>query len=161
MLSRATDPPGPMATDTYLIYHRAQISASAEGKIFWMRSFSEGPDADRGVYGISVAAELVGMGVQTLRLYETRGLLEPDRTDGGTRRYATNDLHRLRRIGELVDAGLNIAGIAMVLDLEAHNAQLLAEKEQTPMEPTTSALGQGFEARAMPRPGGEVGASQD
>lgn len=85
-------------------------------------------DADRGVYAISVAAELVGMGVQTLRLYESRGLLEPDRTDGGTRRYSTNDLDRLRRIGELIAAGLNLAGIARVLDLETQNAQLRAEK---------------------------------
>ncbi len=88
------------------------------------------PDADRGVYGISVAAELVGMGVQTLRLYEARGLLEPDRTAGGTRRYSANDLDRLRRIGSLLDAGLNLAGIGMVLDLETENAQLRAEKEE-------------------------------
>jgi DNA-binding transcriptional MerR regulator len=88
-------------------------------------------DADRGVYGISVAAELVGMGVQTLRLYESRGLLEPERTDGGTRRYSENDLSRLRRIGQLLDAGLNLAGIGMVLDLETENAQLRAEREQT------------------------------
>ena len=47
---------------------------------------------DRGVYGISVAAELVGMGVQTLRLYESRGLLEPARTEGGTRRYSEHDI---------------------------------------------------------------------
>lgn len=87
-------------------------------------------DGDRGVYGISVAAELVGMGVQTLRLYEARGLLEPARTDGGTRRYSDNDLTRLRRIGDLLDAGLNLAGISMVLDLEAQNDQLRAEKEQ-------------------------------
>jgi MerR family transcriptional regulator, heat shock protein HspR len=87
-------------------------------------------DRDRGVYGISVAAELVGMGVQTLRLYEARGLLEPARTDGGTRRYSDNDLTRLRRIGDLLDAGLNLAGISMVLDLEAQNDQLRAEKEQ-------------------------------
>ncbi|HET6868056.1 MAG TPA: MerR family transcriptional regulator [Solirubrobacteraceae bacterium] len=87
-------------------------------------------DADRGVYGISVAAELVGMGVQTLRLYESRGLLEPDRTDGGTRRYSENDLSRLRRIGQLLDAGLNLAGVGMVLDLETENAQLRAEGEQ-------------------------------
>lgn len=87
-------------------------------------------DADRGVYGISVAAELVGMGVQTLRLYESRGLLEPDRTAGGTRRYSPNDLDRLRRIGELLAAGLNLAGIGMVLDLETQNAQLRAEKEE-------------------------------
>lgn len=81
-------------------------------------------DPDRGVYGISVAAELVGLGTQTLRLYEARGLLHPERTGGGTRRYSSNDLDRLRRIAELVGAGLNLAGIAMVLDLEAQNAHL-------------------------------------
>ena len=86
------------------------------------------PDRNRGVYGISVAAELVGMGVQTLRLYEARGLLEPERTEGGTRRYSAADLDRLRRIGELLAAGLNLAGIGMVLDLEAQNSQLRAEK---------------------------------
>ena len=82
------------------------------------------PDGDRGVYGISVAADLVGMGVQNLRLYEARGLLTPERSDGGTRRYSANDLDRLRRIGELLGAGLNLAGIAMVLYLEAENARL-------------------------------------
>jgi len=76
------------------------------------------------VYGITVAADLVGMGTQTLRLYETRGLLEPDRTPGGTRRYSTNDLDRLRHIGELLTAGLNLAGVAMVLELEAENSAL-------------------------------------
>ena len=86
------------------------------------------PDDARGLYGISVAAELVGMGVQTLRLYEARGLLEPERTAGGTRRYSANDLGRLRRIGDLLDAGLNLAGIGMVLDLEAENTQLRAEQ---------------------------------
>jgi MerR family transcriptional regulator/heat shock protein HspR len=82
------------------------------------------PSADRGVYGISVAAELTGLGVQTLRLYESRGLLEPARTAGGTRRYSERDLDRLRRIGELIGDGLNIAGIALVLELEAENARL-------------------------------------
>jgi DNA-binding transcriptional MerR regulator len=76
-----------------------------------------------------VAAELVGMGVQNLRLYETRGLLEPTRTDGGTRRYSADDLDRLRRIGDLLEAGLNLAGIAMVLDLEAKNTALRAERD--------------------------------
>ena len=89
-----------------------------------------GPDGDRGVYGISVAAELVGTGVQNLRLYETRGLLEPERTEGGTRRYSANDLDRLRRIGDLLEAGLNLAGIGMVLDLEAQNSRLRAEREE-------------------------------
>ena len=89
-------------------------------------------DRDRGVYGISVAAELVGMGVQNLRLYEARGLLEPDRTEGGTRRYSQHDLDRLTRIGQLLDAGLNLAGIGMVLRLEADNAALRAELDQPP-----------------------------
>ena len=88
------------------------------------------PNGERGVYGISVAAELVGMGAQNLRLYEARGLLEPARTDGGTRRYSANDLDRLRHIGDLLDAGLNLAGIAMVLDLEARNTQLQADKRR-------------------------------
>jgi DNA-binding transcriptional MerR regulator len=79
------------------------------------------------VYGISVAAQLVDMGVQTLRLYEARGLLEPERTEGGTRRYSANDLDRLRRIGDLLGAGLNLAGVAMVMDLQDENSQLRAE----------------------------------
>lgn len=83
-------------------------------------------DPAHGVFGISVAAELVGMDPQSLRLYERRGLLEPARTEGGTRRYSADDLGRLRRIRELLDAGLNLAGIAVVLHLEADNADLRA-----------------------------------
>jgi MerR family transcriptional regulator, heat shock protein HspR len=87
------------------------------------------PESDpaRGVYGISVAADLVGLGPQTLRLYERKGLLEPDRTNGGTRRYSGDDLIRVRRIAELLSAGLNLAGVALVLDLEADNARLRAD----------------------------------
>jgi DNA-binding transcriptional MerR regulator len=99
-------------------------------------------DADRGVYGISVAAELAGMGVQTLRLYESRGLLEPDRTTGGTRRYSANDLDRLRRIAELLSAGLNLAGIGMVLALEAENARLRAERARPAARPRQSHPGE-------------------
>jgi DNA-binding transcriptional MerR regulator len=84
-------------------------------------------DAERGVYGITVAAELVGMGEQTLRLYESKGLLTPERTSGGTRRYSDLDLKRLRRVGELLGLGLNLAGVRMVLDLEAANQALLRE----------------------------------
>ena len=87
-------------------------------------------DPSRGVYGISVAAELAGMGVQNLRLYEARGLLHPDRTEGGTRRYSPNDLDRLHRIRQLLAAGLNLAGISMVLDLENQNRQLRADRDQ-------------------------------
>ncbi|MGV0779100.1 MerR family transcriptional regulator [Mycolicibacterium peregrinum] len=78
----------------------------------------------RGVYGISVAAELSGMDPQTLRLYERRGLLTPARTEGGTRRYSDDDLDRLQRIAELVADGVNIAGIAQILPLQDHNAEL-------------------------------------
>lgn len=85
------------------------------------------PEAARGVYSISVAAELVGVGVQSLRLYEARGLLEPDRTAGGTRRYSADDLDRVRRIDELLGAGLNLAGVSMVLDLESENRRLRGE----------------------------------
>jgi DNA-binding transcriptional MerR regulator len=76
------------------------------------------------VYGITVAAELVGTGVQNLRLYEARGLVAPSRTEGGTRRYSPDDLIRLRRISDLLTAGLNLAGIAMVLQLEDENHRL-------------------------------------
>jgi DNA-binding transcriptional MerR regulator len=82
------------------------------------------PDPTRGVYGISVAADLVGTGVQNLRVYERRGLVEPQRTEGGTRLYSDADIERLRRIALLLTEGLNLAGIAMVLDLEADNARL-------------------------------------
>ncbi|BBZ37959.1 MerR family transcriptional regulator [Mycobacterium conspicuum] len=83
-----------------------------------------GPAPDRGVYGISVAAELSGVAVQSLRLYERYGLLTPARSEGGTRRYSADDLARLRRISELVDAGVNLAGIARILELEDDNAAL-------------------------------------
>jgi MerR family transcriptional regulator/heat shock protein HspR len=87
----------------------------------------EQPTASQGVYGISVAAELSGIPVQSLRLYETHGLLTPIRSDGGTRRYSADDLSRLRRISRLVAAGVNLAGISRILDLEDDNAALLAE----------------------------------
>ncbi|MFF5794622.1 MerR family transcriptional regulator [Paeniglutamicibacter sp. NPDC012692] len=81
----------------------------------------------RGVYAISVAADLVGIGQQNLRLYERRGLLEPVRTSGGTRQYSENDVAVLRRITELLGEGLNLKGIALVLRLEAENRALKLE----------------------------------
>lgn len=90
------------------------------------RSDFGAPAPDHGVYGISVAAELSGIAVQSLRLYERYGLVTPARSDGGTRRYSADDLARLRRISELVDAGVNLAGIARILELEDHNATLSA-----------------------------------
>lgn len=90
------------------------------------------PPPHRGVYAISVAAEIVGTGIQNLRAYERRGLVEPRRTEGGTRLYSSDDLTRLRRIIELLDLGLNLAGVAMVLELEADNAQLRERLETRP-----------------------------
>ena len=80
------------------------------------------PASDRGVYGISVAAELSGISEQSLRLYERQGLLTPARSVGGTRRYSADDLARLQRISELVAAGVNLAGIDRILSLEDRNA---------------------------------------
>jgi MerR family transcriptional regulator, heat shock protein HspR len=91
----------------------------------------ERPDATRGLYGISVAAELVGSAPQNLRLYETRGLISPARSQGGTRRYSDDDLVRLREIGRLLDDGLNLAGIAAVLALQAVNQELQTRLDQT------------------------------
>jgi len=78
----------------------------------------------RAVYIISVAAELAGVHPQTLRIYERKGLLEPARTTGGSRRYSQADIDHLRRIQELTDEGLNLAGVKKVLELEAHIAHL-------------------------------------
>ncbi|WP_305778073.1 MerR family transcriptional regulator [Humibacillus sp. DSM 29435] len=64
-----------------------------------------------------------------MRLHETRGLLRPERTPGGTRRYSPDDLDRVRRIGRLLTDGLNLTGISMVLDLEEQNTHLLATNQ--------------------------------
>ncbi len=95
----------------------------------------------RGIYGISVAAELVGTAPQNLRAYERYGLLDPERTQGGTRRYSSHDLDRLRRITELLAAGLNLAGIAAVLDLEAANDRLRAALDDQPRRRRSPAPG--------------------
>jgi MerR family transcriptional regulator, heat shock protein HspR len=76
-------------------------------------------DNDRPLFMISVAAELAGMHPQTLRLYERRGLVQPQRTAGKTRRYSQHDVERLQRIQELTDLGLNLAGVERVLTMEA------------------------------------------
>jgi MerR family transcriptional regulator, heat shock protein HspR len=90
------------------------------------------PSPARGVYGISVASELSGINEQSLRLYERHGLLEPERSAGGTRRYSADDLTRLQRISELVTAGVNIAGIGRILSLEDRNAVL--DEQNTALE---------------------------
>jgi MerR family transcriptional regulator/heat shock protein HspR len=79
---------------------------------------------DHAVYVISVAAELAGMHPQTLRIYERKGLVDPKRTGGGSRRYSDDDINRLQRIQELTNEGLNLAGVKRVLELEAEVAAL-------------------------------------
>ena len=87
---------------------------------------SQGVDNTQGVFAISVAADMVSMQVQNLRVYERRGLVDPDRTPGGTRLYSGADVERLHRIRELLADGLNLAGIARVLELEAEVSRLRA-----------------------------------
>ena len=84
-------------------------------------------DPARGVFVISVAAELAGVHPQTLRIYERKGLVDPARTDGGNRRYSEEDIELLRRIQDLTTEGLNLAGVKRVLQLEAELARLEAE----------------------------------
>ncbi|MGV2855195.1 MerR family transcriptional regulator [Glutamicibacter sp. AGC13] len=77
-----------------------------------------------GSHSIAAAAQSVGVSVQTVRLYEMRGLITPARTSGGTRRYRAEEFVRLQRISELVDQGVNLAGIGIILELEADNRVL-------------------------------------
>ncbi len=79
------------------------------------------------LYVISVAAELSGMHPQTLRIYERKGLVQPARTSGGSRRYSNDDVALLRRISELTSEGMNLAGVKRVLELERQVAALEAE----------------------------------
>jgi MerR family transcriptional regulator/heat shock protein HspR len=82
------------------------------------------------VYVISVAAELAGVHPQTLRIYERKGLLDPARTEGGSRRYSDLDIEQLLRIQELTAAGLNLEGVKRVIELEAEVARLRGEIER-------------------------------
>ena len=92
----------------------------------------------RAVYVISVAAELAGVHPQTLRIYERKGLVDPARTGGGSRRYSDADIALLQRISDLTDEGLNLAGVKRVLNLEARVAQLEAVLQQVQTEATAA-----------------------
>src|SRR4029079_15900455 len=88
-------------------------------------------DRTEAVYVISVAAEPAGVHPQTLRIYERKGLVDPARTVGGSRRYSDADISLLKRIQDLTNAGLNLAGVERVLLLEEENRRLRAELERT------------------------------
>ncbi len=84
----------------------------------------EDRSTQRAVYIISVAAELAGVHPQTLRIYERKGLVHPQRTSGNTRRYSDADIDRLRAIQALTDEGVNLAGVKRIMELQVELAQL-------------------------------------
>jgi MerR family transcriptional regulator/heat shock protein HspR len=92
----------------------------------------------RALYVISVAAELAGVHPQTLRIYERKGLIEPARTTGRSRRYSEDDIALLRRIQDLTSAGVNLAGVQRVLELEDRLTRALARVEQLEHELATA-----------------------
>ncbi len=94
------------------------------------------PEYHQAVYVISVAAELAGVHPQTLRIYERKGLVDPGRTSGGSRRYSEADIELLRRIQELTNDGLNLAGVKRVLALEAEVSRLRERVELLVAEAT-------------------------
>ncbi len=83
-----------------------------------------GNERDQAIYVISVAAELAGVHPQTLRVYERKGMLNPQRTAGNTRRYSERDIEHLRRIQELTHEGINLAGVMRIMELEVELSRL-------------------------------------
>lgn len=113
-----------------------------------------GPPPEAAVYVISVAAQLTGLHPQTLRTYERMGLITPQRTSGGGRRYSGRDIDQLREIARLTGSGIGIEGVRRIMDLEHHalalehrNAELLAE-----LEATRQALREALASRPTPLP---------
>src|SRR6266540_2320870 len=90
---------------------------------------AESSTPDRALYIISVAAELAGVHPQTLRIYERKGLIEPSRTEGRSRRYSDRDIALLQRIQELTNEGVSLAGVRKILELEADVEELQARVE--------------------------------
>ena len=97
-----------------------------------------GDERTRAVYIISVAAELTGVHPQTLRVYERKGLLAPARTGGMSRRYSEMDLEQIRRVQELTNEGLNLVGVARVLELEEQVERLRGRLEEITNTPVYS-----------------------
>src|SRR2546421_7812050 len=123
-------------------------------------------ETDRGVFMISVAAQLANMHPQTLRMYEARGLIEPQRSPKGTRLYSQEDVERLRRIqGMTAELGLNLAGVERVLDLENEIEEMHARMEQLELEALQAQVRMSeelervrstFRAELVPRPCAQV-----
>ncbi|MGQ0802947.1 MAG: heat shock protein transcriptional repressor HspR [Actinomycetota bacterium] len=116
---------------------------------------SADPDQQRALYIISVAAELAGVHAQTLRIYERKGLIEPARTEGGSRRYSDRDIELLQRIQELTNEGVGLAGVRRILDLEARLEDAVAEIER--LQEELAAVRREMEDARRVRPkGGEL-----
>lgn len=113
------------------------------------RDSANGPDR-RAVYIISVAAELAGVHPQTLRIYEQKGLVRPHRTSGNTRRYSDADIHTLRRVQQLTQEGVNLAGAKRIMALEEELRRLRAR---------VALLEDRLEHHAIPMPGKQAGVS--
>jgi MerR family transcriptional regulator/heat shock protein HspR len=96
---------------------------------------SQQPNSERALYIISVAAELAGVHPQTLRIYERKGLIEPSRTVGRSRRYSDRDITLLQRIQELTNDGVSLAGVRRILELETN-----LERAQSEIEVLRAAL---------------------
>jgi MerR family transcriptional regulator/heat shock protein HspR len=106
------------------------MSAGGDGRRM-TRRVEASIDAERGVFMISVAAELAHMHPQTLRMYEARGLIEPQRSPKNTRLYSQRDVERLRRIQQMTtEQGLNLAGVETVLELEKKVERMKSELER-------------------------------
>jgi MerR family transcriptional regulator/heat shock protein HspR len=127
--------------------------------------------SDRGVFMISVAAELADMHPQTLRMYESRGLIAPQRSPKGTRLYSHEDVDRLRRIQEMTaELGMNLAGVERVFELEAQLAGMAermaaleseAQQLRTQMEVELERVRRSFRAEIVPYRGGELVRTRD
>ena len=112
------------------------------------------PSPDAAVYVISVAAELTGLHPQTLRTYERQGLITPDRTGGGGRRYSMSDIEKLREIAELTSTGIGIEGVKRILELDNRVTALKAVNEELRAElaATREALRQALAAATVAKP---------
>ena len=91
-------------------------------------------EPDQAIFIISVAAELAGVHPQTLRVYERKGLVRPQRTSGNTRRYSQQDIDRLRRIQELTNEGINLAGVLRIMELEKEIDRLRRDSQRIASE---------------------------
>jgi MerR family transcriptional regulator, heat shock protein HspR len=121
---------------------------------------ADSPDREQGVYMISVAAELAGMHPQTLRIYESRGLIAPKRSPKNTRLYSQQDVDRLRRIQELTsELGMNLAGVERVFELEEeiermrrrmHNLERHAQRVQEELHKELERVRRSFKYELVP-----------